>query len=687
MVAGQPRYEKPRHHEDTQLRADRWKSWPAVAALVVGLALLLGRPEAGDGFGALSAIVLALVWAAVWSVAAFGAGRPVVRWLAHGEERDWVDGVLASIAGGAVLVGIAFLLSLVGWFRPWPLLIAVLLCAVTGLMSLIRDPIEGLAVERCQLPLIGLAGVALMVAATVSPFYDQWHQHLGFTWIWLNDGSVHALPRNWYSYMPVNSSLLFGYGLGTLGAWSAQVVHWWSGVVTVLAAAGLAQRVGPRFASTWAVWILATSPTMLHLATTAGSDLVITMFTAGAWLGLLRSTEQTDRSRHWWGFAGACVGMAVGTKYNAIGMVAIPAVVGAIVLHEPWRQRDKLREMAAGAGIATLTALAAFAPWGIRNVIATGNPLFPFVNGPFRSILQVPWETAERFSNWLSRFDLSTEYLVGGLDLGTFTRSDDGFPSIGIAFLGLAAVAVLSWRRLSRPAVPALVAATLSGSAFWVASMHANRYMVPVLVLAAVVLGAAVATTLASTAGAVRSALIALIGLAFAWNLGVSVSGLGVERLGCSFGVNRLEALLERLVSSSPAFEEVALLPEGSKVLLVAESRALGFERPVELEHPFGEPRLEELARLKSEVREIAGQLADEGLTHVFANSWEARRIAAINGRQRYFEPADPSTAERLDRFCRECLEHVWSDRGVGLFRIDTSCTAAAPGAGDLASW
>jgi hypothetical protein len=536
-------------------------------------------------------------------------------------------------------------------------------------------------------PVVGLAGVALMVAATVSMFYDQWHQHLGFPWVWLQDGSIHALPRNWYSYMPVNSSLLFAYGLGLLGSWSAQVVHWWSGVVTLLAVAGLAHRVGPKSGSTWAVWILATSPTVLHLSTTAGSDLIISMFAAGAWLALLCTVLHPDRAVSWWGFAGVCVGLAVGTKYTAIGTVAIPAAIGAVVLHRPWRDAGVLKDSARGAVVATATALGVFAPWGIRNIIATGNPLFPFVNGPFRDVLRVPWETVERFSVWLSGFDLSGRHLVEGLELGTYRHSMDGFPSIGIAFLGLAAVVVVTWRRLPRPAAPALAAAVLAGAAFWVVSMHANRYMIPVLVPAAVVLGAAAATAVASTSGAVRVALMSLMGLAFAWNLGASISSLGLERLGCTFGVVRLEPLLAREVSSSPAFQPVSDLPKDAKILLVAESRALGFDRPVELEHPFGEPRLEEAARTSPDHLEMARRLGDDGLTHVLANSWEARRIAGMGKRQKYFEPADTATAERLDRFCRECLVPLWSDRGLWLYRIDDTCSARPPGAGDLASW
>jgi len=664
----------------------RWAGL-SVVALVIGLALVLARAEATGGFRTVGVAVLTVGWAAVWALAALGAGRPVVRWLTAGAERNWENDVLASIAGAGVLTACAAGLSALGLFLPWPLMILVLLWAIAGGVSLGRTPMERSRVEAQILPLVGIAGVALLVAATISPFYDQWHQHLGFPWVWLQEGSIHPLPRNWYSYMPVNSSLLFAFGLKTLGPWSAQVVHWWSGVVTVLAVAALARRAGSGTAATWAVWIVVTTPTVLHLATTAGSDLVVAMFAAGAWISLLRTADDGGRPSRWWVFAGVCVGLAVGTKYTAIGTVAIPAAVGSVVLHRPWHGVRSFARLLRGSAAATAAAVAAFAPWAIRNLVATGNPLFPFLNRPFREILRLPFESAEQFAAWLSGFDLSFQHLIAGLDLGTFQPQLDGFPSIGLAYLPLIAVAAIIWRRLPGRAVPALAAGALAGVAFWLASLHVDRYLLGALVPATAVLAASLAATLEATSRRVRFGLVALMGLVFTWNLAASASQVGMERLGCTLGVVRLEPILAHWVSSSPAFEPVAALPPDAKLLLVAEARALGFERSLELEHPFGEPRLEELARVSDDPHDMAERLTADGFTHVLANRWEADRTARMQERRRYFEPADPVTFRRLDRFSRECLTPIWSDRGVFLYQLIPDCTAPPPGAGDLARW
>ena len=669
--------------------ASRWGSVSAVV-FVVAAATVLVRAQDGEGFRTVGVVAMAVGWAGLWTLGTLGAGLPVVRWLVPASARNHQQGmVLSAIAGAGVLTACAGGLSAVGLFRPGPLMILLWLWALVGSLRLARVSGEAPSIQSRVLPLVGMAGVALLIAATVSPFYDQWHQHLGFAWIWLQDGSIHPLQRNWYSFMPVNSSLLYAYGLKILGPWSAQVIHWWAGVVTVLTVASLTRKLGSDSAVLWTLWIVVATPTALHLATTAGNDLVVTMFCAGAWLGLIHTVGETENRLRWWLFAGGCVGLAMGTKYTAMGTVAIPLAVGAIVLHRPWKGADQFTGLLRGSSAATAAALAIFAPWAVRNFADSGNPLFPFLNNLFRATLKVSLDSAQEFDAWISGFDLSARHLVSGLDLGTFQAPLDGFPSIGLAYLPLAALAIVVFflNRSRQKEVNALAAGALAGIAFWLASLHVDRYLLAALVPAIPVLAIALSGTLEKASKVVRFALVALMALVFCWNLAASASRMGLDRLGCTLGVEEVEPILARWVSSSAAFEPVAALPPDAKVLLVAEARALGFERPVELEHPFGEPRLEELARTSASPREMAETLASEGITHILANRWEADRIARMRSRRTYFTPADPLTAARLDQFARECLQPMWDDRGVFLYRLVPECNVPPPGAGGLARW
>jgi hypothetical protein len=655
-----------------------------IIALVAGLGTVVLIGQSTHGFGPVGSLLAVALWLVLWSLAAIGAGRPVIDWCGADPEMPGESDVLALIAGSAVLAGATVIMSAAGWFLPVPLLVLLLFAAVYGAVDLSRRPIRAFTIDLRTAAIGSMWLIALAIAATVTTFYDQWHQHLGFPWLWLREGSIHVIPRNFYSYMPVNSSLMYAFGLGSLGAWSAQAIHWWTGVVTVLACGLMGRRLVPAGGGWWAAAIVATTPAVLHLAASGGSDLVVTMFAAGAWLALLRTRDEGVTPVRWWLLSGAFAGLAAGTKYTALGTVALPLAAAAIILHSPWKP-GSIGVFLRGAMAAVAGATLTFGPWILRNLIATGAPLFPFMTGPFREMVETDPATLDRFSGWLSGFDLETSHIIDGLDLGTFTPPVGGFAPAGLLWLGCAASALLVLRRLKRPAAAALLIGAAVGIAFWLTGLHVVRYLLPALIPASAVLGGGLATVLASTTRTTRRAVIGLVIAAIAWNASTMLHPVGFQRLGCTLGLNPVEPLLERWVSSSLAFEEVEKLPVNSKILLVAESRALGFEREVELEHPFGESRLEEIARTNDSIERMAAVLSGEGFTHVLTNRWEARRIAGMRDRPRYFVHGDEETMERLDAFASRCLDPVWLGHGVSIYRIDPSCSSQ--GAGDLASW
>lgn len=656
------------------------------AALVLGLGAMLVAGQSIRGFGPVGSLLTVGLWVVVWTLAALGPGRFVVGRFRGGGDESTEDLLLAGVAGSAVLAALAAALSVPGWFRPVPLLVVLGAAAVWGGIGLVRRPVRLPSPGSCAVGPAALWLVALVVAATVTTFYDQWHQHLGFPWLWLQDGSISVNPDNFYSYMPVNSSLMYAYGLGSLGAWTAQVTHWWCGVVTVLICACLGRRMVGDGGGWWAALLVATTPNVLELSCSGGSDLVVTMFSAAAWLALVRTADSPDRSVSWWLLAGAMAGLAAGTKYTALGTVALPLAAGALVLHRPWR-RGSFGPMARGAATAVAGAAVTFGPWVLRNLLATGAPLYPFLTGPFRGMLTTDARSIAPFAGELSGFNFGWSHILDGIGLGSISSPIGGFAPAGLLWLAFGAVTVVVLPRMKRPLATALTAGGLVGVAQWLVGLQVVRYLLPALVPLAAVLGGGVALAMRASTTPVRRAVAVLILAAVAWNLTTVLKPVAFERLGCSLGVNPVEPLLARWVSSSLAFDAVRALPQDARLLLVAESRALGFERPVVLEnpYPFGDTRLEALARSCADPESMAAELAGEGITHVLTNRWEARRMASMIRRDRYFGAADPDVVARLDAFARHCLEPEWLGHGVAIYRLDPSCGSS--GAGDLASW
>ena len=657
-----------------------------VIALVAGLGAVLLAAQSVHGFGPVGSLLTVGLWVIVWVLGTLGAGRFVVNWCRSDADETAEDLLLACVTGSGVLSAVAVVLSFAGWFRPAPLLAVLSVAAVVGGVDLRRRPVTLPRIGGRGVALVALWLVALAVTATVTTFYDQWHHHLGFPWLWLQEGSIHVVPRNYYSYMPVNSSLMYAYGLGSLGAWSAQAIHWWSGVVTVLLCAAMGRRVVADGGGWWAALIVATTPNMVHLAASGGSDLVVTLFAAGAWLALLRTNDGPGKTLRWWLLAGALAGLAAGTKYTALGTVVLPLAAGAVILHRPWR-RGSMSALLSGAGMAIVGGVLTFGPWVLRNLMTAGAPLYPFLTGPFRGMMTPEAASILEFSDELSGFDFGWSHIMDGIGLGSLTGPIGGFAPAGLLWLPLIALALLALPRMRRPAAAALAAGSLVGISLWIVGLQVVRYLLPALLPLAAVLGGGMALALKAVSPQIRRAVGVLLVAAVAWNLTTMLNPVGFQRLGCSLGVNPVEPLLARWVSSSLAFEAVRQLPEEAKVLLVAESRALGFERKVAIEnpYPFGDTHLEALARASETPHDMAAQLAADDITHVLTNRWEARRMAGMIRRERYFNSGDQQILSRVDRFARDCLEPEWLGNGVSIYRLDPSCQST--GAGDLASW
>ena len=146
-------------------------------------------------------------------------------------------------------------------------------------------------------------------------------------------------------------------------------------------------------------------PVIVKLSVTVYVDLGLIFFSTASLLYLLKWAENGYPARHLI-LSGVFCGLALGTKYNALisllllaSLVPIlylrgekelsrktPACVGAlspIAAVRPGRFRAICL-----AVLFVAVALLVYSPWMIRNVLWTGNPLYPLYQGVFSSIQQ-----------------------------------------------------------------------------------------------------------------------------------------------------------------------------------------------------------------------------------------------------------------------------------------------------------
>jgi hypothetical protein len=654
--------------------------WPAAAASLAGLAwagAVLWQYQGVQSPEPLAAAALIAGWLVVLTLACAGSGAPLWRLAARRGATTPAEVVVALALGAGALAGVAGLLGTLGLLRPWALLAVLAALALAGVRGLLRHRSKWRVGvprgARTPAAIVAVcAVVTLLTAITPSPFYDQLHYHLAFPFHWLREGHLTVFPRHAYSFFPATHSLLYAYALAALGAGAAQAVHWWTGALTVAGIGTLAAAVrGPR-AGWWAAAIAAATPSLMLLATWAAADLAVLAFMVAALLAVhlaARDAVLAARPAPWL-LAGVLVGLAVGCKYLAGVTVAVPVGIAALLVRVP---RGGLGALRRGTMV-VVGATAAFAPWLVRNALATGDPVYPFLSGFFAAPLAAHgMADVARVAALIPGTGWEHPTAVQLSTLTTFAPVGDA-GAIGPVFLALLpAAAWAAWR--SRRGLGGVLAATAAAAvAGWAAGPPTGRYLLPALVPLAALAGAGAQRALGAAPRPARRWLAGLLAAVAVWSALGGTTPLELSRLGCTLGRGSADEVMARYASYWPAVRVVnERLPAVARVLLVGESRAMYIDRDVVLDDPFVTPLLVTLAETQPSAGALAAELRRRGITHLLLNRIEAARIAELNGRAEYLAPLSPGGRERVEALFDRCLAPVASTGAVEVLAV-TRC-------------
>lgn len=474
--------------------------------------------------------------ALAYVLGAFGLGRPVVALLAPSStSRLWLQLAL----GLALMLSLSHLLGVLGLLsgqgvRPRAVGIGVVgLGLVLLLDQLVRGPLrpERWPVLPRSIILWAPALAILLTAASNAPgwlwssefgAYDVLSYHLQLPKEWAAGPRLQPLSHNVYSYLPslVESAYLH---LGTMepgssepvqrmlageGGWviACQFLH------ALLALAGglllsrcafimgvrsglLPDHAALRTISVATGALLVGTPWLIVTGSLAYNEAGVVCMLAGAALCAIDTSTPPVRR------AIACAlltGVAAGCKPTAL-LLGAPTIGALLIAHLP------LRKLAPSLAAGALAGLAALAPWLVRNLLAGGNPVFPFAAKLFGT---AHWTTEQ-----VERYARNHAPEATGLAaLGRFLSSQFGlFHSQWSAtlVLGFIAAGVASALAPTRRLGIALSIGLGVGTLAWMLTTHQQpRFLVPLAVpavLAIALLGFGLIARALPTAHAPRS--------------------------------------------------------------------------------------------------------------------------------------------------------------------------------------
>lgn len=724
-------------------------SWPAVGSA------LAGQWQGDWSFPGDAAMGLVTV-VALWLTAA-GWGL----WLLQRTGADaslpspWQQLVLGLLCGWLFLALGALALGMAGFCNRLALGLWVLAVAVWGTQGwtpffrrLIRDEA---AVSELNLPRWVLLGggliylITLPYALTPAIQSDELRYHLAAPETWLALGRIEYLPNQAFSNFPFLVEMLFMIALALQGAEGAHMIHLAflesSAVLIALIAWSLMRETAPRTPfrdedgtkarrtlAGMAGVAFATIPTAAILACWGFVDIAsCAYFFAMAYVGALMLTSR--RPPPPW-LLGVMAAGAMGTKYSMIPLAIAVAVYFAPLL--AWtRGAAALRTTLLPAlGIALLLV----SPWLIRNVMWTGNPVYPLAYSVFggddwseanaefyaskaaekgfsatdsRLFLNDQGEPDLTLADKFDQFGLPSAFLAGPagevfefaispLTTALFPRPfEDHYlgPLPLVAWLlGFAGLLLLLLPReppagTRRPQFALLLwifGLVLGSWLFWFLTYQSNRLLLPSVGLL-IAAGAWGFASLARpwrgpaslgrgprTVSMILTLLLTLV-LLHGWSFSAAMIGAAFQPhpLPRALGFGARETYIGSALNYYRGAKWLeANLAEGEKALLIGEHRTLYFPAPVIASDWFDTPQPLPLLRETETNEQLFSRLASRGVRYVFYNEQELSAYARA-----YFAPRF-SQAEwlRFQNFLNDPrLSRAWQDpqHAIYVFRID----------------
>ena len=260
--------------------------------------------------------------------------------------------------------------------------------------------VEGLLIGA----LAALVGAIMLMASVPPVSRDALTHHLAIPKLFLQHGLLAEFADIPFSYYPMNLDLLYLIPLAFGNDILPKYIHLLFGVLT----AGLIYRyLNRRAGRLWGLggallWL--STPMVARLSAEVYVDLGLGFFSMAALCALLRWSE-TRRNKYGLILAGGWCGLALGTKYNALLVLAILSLIIPFIYTRikmgPEAARDgqsadppiapparrataiKGRGAMVSAIVFAAVALTIFSPWMIRNSVLTGNPIYPMMDSVF----------------------------------------------------------------------------------------------------------------------------------------------------------------------------------------------------------------------------------------------------------------------------------------------------------------
>ena len=408
--------------------------------------------------------------------------------------------------------------------------------------------------------------------------FDSLVYHLTLPKIYLLEGRINYVPELIFWGIPQQQEMGQTFAMALGGTEAAILFSWALASLTLI---GLLSYLSEKF-STQVAWIALVS---LLAGQTISDSLSwgyvewTAMLYGFSFFVLLDLWRSRGEDKFLW-LSALLVGFAMGTKYTT-GILLVTALPIILLTKRGYGLKSALRDIFIFTGIALLT----FSPWLIKNLLATGNPVYPLLlpSGAMDIHRLALYQGDPAWGDWRDTIFLPWRATIWGIE------SKVGYSAeIGSLMLALSPLVWIGWKERSAAQKRSLQTAliiTLTGFFLWAVAGRASRLLIQTRLYFvlfptwAILAGVGFESFSKIRAGGVRFGRIAsaLVLLAFGFNLfvtGVNFTKLRV--IETLIGAQTPASYRERALGTyETAMSTIAELPADSQVIMLWETRGL----------------------------------------------------------------------------------------------------------------
>jgi len=576
-----------------------------------------------------------ILWAGAFLCSAWLLGQCLTYLAGWHDDKQLVTHLLAIAVGFGGISYAGFGLGLLGKLTSFSAGLVLLFAGVLGGTTLWwwhskpQWPRKGRSIGRFTLWmivfLVSLAILNLISALAPPTDGDALRHHLAAPKNYAQLGGFPFIPILWWN-APGAQHVLHTMMLLLANDVAVQVLNWMLGVLLVLAVYFAGSRFFSHRVGLLGAGIFYSLTLVTTLSSSSNVEFSVAFYSLLSIIALINARKELKL--RWVLLAGILGGLAGATKIW--GMLGLPAALVALVVLHGRQTRVRWRKLLASGLVYGLAFGTILSPWLIRNFIASGDPLWPFLFSIFENDYWQAWQI-EKFSNW-SRGPGSTfwQYFTGPWHLtnniaayspGVGPLSPLLLPPVILAFAPGAWIFRQRFSREERKVAAIIAAYAVTVYSIWfLGGYHHPRYIQAIYPFLSILSAAGIWMMWEEGKDLhwVRKLLVVLVTGSLGAMLMVNFA-FNARALPFAFGLQSREQYLNGNVSSYRDLQWANLnLPSDSKVLFLSLDSFYYLDRPLILGVPAYQGILQYSRYIAPE--ELLKKLKDLGITHIYFN-------------------------------------------------------------------